>query len=344
VILYVIHVTIFISNDTGILPSLLKLMCLNITSNRKISSSSTTATSIIAASEEICWLFAFLTAKDDNRVLHYLVVDLNIIPTVSQVIMYYIKDIMRNSSGGVNNSYSCDHDNNENNPNRIDIDGVNITNNNKSIAIIPLLRCLGNITSCGSSNNINSGRISGNDGSGDYNHNNNIETILLSFINNNNQLIFQCLIALTSCMRYYILNPIVKESLWVICNILASSQTRALFLDYKYSSNSNNVMDLDNDQYRLTSNNNNIDDYNCFDSILGNILYLVKTSDDFHIQQEAIFCLEQACIEYQTINIILQSFYYHDVIQALCRLLDIPGSIEVPMACIRIFNALITGL
>jgi hypothetical protein len=292
---------------------------------------------LVAACEEICWLFAFLTAKDEHTI-NFLVIELNIITSISQVVLFYIHSIMRMRDRNI-------HYNNNNN-NIFDKTNINdfslseTINKNISIAIIPLLRCLGNITS----------------------NNGNNESLLLSYIINHESILKYLIFFTNFKYSKNISSPILKESLWVICNILASSYSRSFFLDYKCildidsknsSSSSSITISVDNnssnnhDQHHHNdniNNNNNIDSNNTdnFDTILQNIIYLLYTNDDFYIQQESIFCLEQACIEDQTIYYIIQSSYCHDVLQVLYKLLDIPGSIEIPMACIRILNALIT--
>jgi len=295
-------------------------MCLNSSSSRNNndSDSSSSNYNLIAACEEICWLFAFLTAKDDHTI-NYLVIELNIITSISQVIMFYIYNIIKMRDNNNNFDITNINDN-------ISIT-ENINKNNISIAIIPLLRCLGNITS----------------------NNGNNESLLLSSIINHES-ILKYLIFLTNFKNSKnILSPILKESLWVICNILASSFSRSFFLDYKCSididsvdNNSSNNLDHYHHHHNSIKSNINGNNNNNYDTILQNIIYLLYSNDDYYIQQESIYCLEQACIEDKTIYHIIQSSYYHDILQVLYKLLDIPGSIEIPMACIRILNALIT--
>ena len=78
--------------------------------------------------------------------------------------------------------------------------------------------------------------------------------------------------------------------------------------------------------------------------VLDRICMAFATCDDYDIQQEAVLCLEQACLSAQLKTLLLtEPRYFSQLISfggVFMRLLRIPGSCEVPIAVIRIINTL----
>jgi hypothetical protein len=140
---------------------------------------------------------------------------------------------------------------------------------------------------------------------------------------------------------YIFLDPVLlclQESLWVICNLLSGPPNcRMQLLSFPGSVSAASPHHIPDDGRSLLGDCNR-----CL--FLDNILSSLQ-SDEFDLQQEAVFCLEQACKEPRVLHLLLSSSLYTPqqvpVSRQCARLLRVPGSSEVPPSVIRVLNALL---